>query len=59
MATDNEYLLYPLDTGDDPICPECSHPMVLAGHESREGKPDFVTFRCMKCGRTERFITDE
>jgi hypothetical protein len=32
---------------------------VLAVHEARQGKPDFVTFRCEHCGRTEKFICEE
>jgi hypothetical protein len=31
----------------------------LAGHEVRETKPDFISFRCVKCGRSEKFISEE
>jgi ribosomal protein S14 len=31
----------------------------LAGHEVRESKPDFITFRCQSCGRTEKYVRDE
>ena len=58
MSGDEEFLLYPLDTGEDPTCLACGKIMVVAGHEAREGKPDFITFRCMQCGRTERFICE-
>ena len=45
MPADREFLLYPLDTGEDPLCDRCRLPMLLAAHEVREGKPDFLTFR--------------
>jgi hypothetical protein len=56
---DQDYLLYPLDTGKPPICPGCSKTMVLAMAEVREGKPDFMTFRCNHCGRSERLVCEE
>jgi ribosomal protein S27AE len=46
MPPDQEFLLYPLDTGEDPLCPRCHLPMLLAAHEARYGKPAFLTFRC-------------
>jgi ribosomal protein S27AE len=52
-------LLYPLDTGEDPACLGCGAVMMMAGHEVRETKPDFITFRCERCGRTEKYICDE
>jgi ribosomal protein S27AE len=58
-AADQEFLLYPLDTGDDPICPACGTTMVLASHESREVEPNFLSFRCVRCGRSERFICEK
>ena len=59
MPGDQEYLLYPLDTGEDPACLRCGTIMGLAGHEVRETKPDFISFRCAKCGRSEKFICEE
>jgi hypothetical protein len=59
MPSDQEFLLYPLDTGEDPACLDCGALMMLAGHEVREGKPDFITFRCQSCGRTEKYVCDE
>jgi hypothetical protein len=44
--SDQEFLLYPLDTGEDPVCLGCGSQMTVAGHEVRESKPDFITFRC-------------
>jgi hypothetical protein len=58
MSGDEEFLLYPLDTGEDPTCLACGKIMVVAAQEAREGKPDFITFRCTQCGRTERFICE-
>jgi hypothetical protein len=40
MPGDQEFLLYPLDTGDDPACLDCGTLMMVAGHEVREAKPD-------------------
>lgn len=59
MSKDEEYLLYPLDTGEDPACRGCGAVMTVATHESREAKPDFITFRCGNCGRSERFLCDD
>jgi hypothetical protein len=59
MPSDQEFLFYPLDTGEDPTCLHCCTLMMLAGHEAREAKPDFITFRCKSCGRSEKFICDE
>jgi tRNA(Ile2) C34 agmatinyltransferase TiaS len=58
-ARDQHFLLYPLDTGEDPVCLGCGTQMTVAGHEARETKPDFITFRCPKCGRSERFLCEE
>src|SRR5271163_4518976 len=46
MSGDQEFLFYPLDTGEDPACLTCGTLMVIAAHEVRETKPDFITFRC-------------
>lgn len=59
MPNDQEFLLYPLDTGEDPACLDCGTLMMVAGHEVRETKPDFITFRCKRCGRSEKYICDE
>jgi hypothetical protein len=59
MPADEEFLLYPLDTGEDPPCPCCGKPMLIASVEAREGKPDFLTFRCARCSRSERFICEK
>jgi tRNA(Ile2) C34 agmatinyltransferase TiaS len=57
--SDQEFLLYPLDTGEDPVCLGCGSQMTVAGQEVRESKPDFITFRCPKCGRSEKFLLEE
>jgi predicted RNA-binding Zn-ribbon protein involved in translation (DUF1610 family) len=60
MATgDQDFLLYPLDTGEDPVCLSCGAILTVATHEAREGNPDFITFRCPNCGRSEKFLCDE
>jgi hypothetical protein len=50
MPSDQEFLLYPLDTGEDPACMDCGTLMMVAGHEVRDTKPDFTTFRCKRAG---------
>lgn len=57
--SDNEFLLYPLDTGDDPVCAGCGAQMTVATREIRESKPDFLSFRCPDCGRTEKFLCEQ
>ena len=42
--SDQEFLLYSLDTGEDPVCLGCGSQMAVAGHKVREIKPDFITF---------------
>jgi len=59
MPSDQEFLLYHLDTGDDPACPGCGAVMVVATHEVRETEPNFITFRSLSCRRSEKFICDE
>jgi hypothetical protein len=59
MARDEEYLLYPIDTGDDPVCLRCGSKMLLAGSEVRPGNPTLLTFRCDGCGQSEKFLSDE
>ena len=58
MSKDEDFLLYPLDTGEDPSCLACGKTMVVAAQEAREGEPDFIIFRCEHCGRTEKFICE-
>jgi hypothetical protein len=41
MSKDQDFLLYPLDTGEDPVCLGCGALMTLAGHAARETKPGF------------------
>jgi predicted RNA-binding Zn-ribbon protein involved in translation (DUF1610 family) len=59
MASDEEFLLYPLDTGEDPACSACGAVMIVAAHEARVIKPDFIAFRCEACGRLEKFVCEE
>ena len=59
MPSDQDFLLYSLDTGVDPACLGCGTIMKVVGHEVRETKPDFITFRCEACGRSEKFVCDE
>jgi hypothetical protein len=59
MPSDQEFLLYPLDTGEDPACLDCGTLMMVAGREVMDTKPDFITFRCKRCGRTEKYACDE
>jgi hypothetical protein len=58
-AADQEYLLYPIDTGEDPVCLGCGTQMTVSAHEVRAAKPDFITFRCANCGRSEKFLCEE
>ncbi len=51
-----DFLLYPIDTGEDPACLACGKTMSVAAIEERGDQPSFITFRCMHCGRTEREI---
>ena len=56
--TDLDFLLYPLATEEQPSCPECGKPMTIALHEARRDQPDFSTFRCVACKRSERFVDE-
>ncbi len=56
MRTDQDFLLYPLGTEEQPLCPACGEPMMIALHEARSDRPDFSTFRCQDCTRSERFV---
>jgi predicted RNA-binding Zn-ribbon protein involved in translation (DUF1610 family) len=58
MAADEEFLFYPLDTGEDPACLTCGDIMVVSTQELRDARPHFLTFRCPKCGRSEKYVTE-
>jgi len=58
MSKDHEFLLYPIDTGENPPCLACSKIMVIATIEERGSQPGFIAFRCEQCGRTEKFIRE-
>jgi hypothetical protein len=59
QTTDLDFLLYPLATKEVPICPECGAPMTIAVLEARGGdSPDFSTWRCVACQRSERFVIE-
>ena len=38
MAGEEEYLLYPIDTGEEPVCLRCAR-MLLAGSKARPESP--------------------
>jgi hypothetical protein len=57
--SDQDFLLYPIDTGEDPVCLGGGTQMTVAAHEVRENKPDFISFRCPNCGRSEKFLWEE
>ena len=59
MSGVEDLLLYPLATGDQPVCPKCCSPLVLVGFQSERGMPDFSSFRCPDCGRSETFADDD
>jgi hypothetical protein len=42
MTIDQDFLLYPLATADLPNCPACGGHMVVALHEVRDKRPDFL-----------------
>jgi hypothetical protein len=56
--TDLDFLLYPLATEEEPTCSACGAPMTIAVHEARGDRPDFSTFRCRTCTRSERFVLE-
>ena len=56
---ENEFLLYPLDTGEDPACLHCGKIMAVEILEARDRKPYLIAFRCESCGRIEKFICEE
>jgi hypothetical protein len=59
LPGDEEFLFYPLDTGEDPVCLRCASKMLLAGSEVREGQPTLLVFRCVRCGRSEKFLCED
>jgi transposase-like protein len=59
MSGIDDLLFYPLATGDQPVCPKCCSPLVLVGFQSERGMPDFSSFRCADCGRSETFADDD
>jgi len=59
MPHDQEFLLYPLDTGEDPACPRCGTVMLLAAAEVHNDRANILTFRCGRCGRSERLLHEE
>jgi tRNA(Ile2) C34 agmatinyltransferase TiaS len=51
-----DFLLYPLATEDEPRCPACGERMTMALFEARSAPAlDLSTFRCDACKRSERF----
>lgn len=59
MKAADDLLLYPLITGDPPLCPSCASPLALVGLQSEPGKLAFSRFRCPDCGRSESFADDD
>ena len=58
QTTDLDFLLYPLAIDEMPRCSECGATMEVAVFEAREDSPDFSTFRCSACQRSERFVIE-
>jgi transposase-like protein len=54
--TDLDFLIYPLAMEEVATCPACGAPMTVAVYEARDNCPDFSTFRCEACMRTEKFV---
>lgn len=52
-------MLHPIDTGEEQVCLRCASKMLLAGSEVRPKKPTLLTFRCDRCGQSEKFLNDE
>ena len=59
MRSNQDFLLYPLATADLPVCPGCGRPLAIAVHEVRENLPDFSTYICHGCARSERFVCEQ
>jgi transposase-like protein len=59
QTTDLDFLLYPLANYEMPECPECEAPMAMVLLEVRRDRPDFSTFQCPACRRSERFAIDD
>jgi hypothetical protein len=58
MKSDQDFLLYPLATEEPPECAACGKSMAIVLHEIRSNRPDFLTYRCPKCKRSERFVCE-
>jgi len=58
MTHSQEFLLYPLDTGKDPVCPRCGTVMLLAAAEVHNDRANILTFSG-RCGRSERLLYEE
>jgi hypothetical protein len=58
MRSDQDFLLYTLASAESPACPGCGRPMEVVLHEVRENRPDFSTFGCVACARSERFVCE-
>jgi hypothetical protein len=43
MPPDREFLLYPLDTGEDPLCDRCRHPMLLATRREKASRTSLLS----------------
>lgn len=56
---DKEFLFCPIDTGEDPACLACGKTMAVAAVDERGDDPSFITFRCMRCGRSEKFVCEQ
>jgi transcription elongation factor Elf1 len=56
MPKDQDFLLYPIDTG---ACLACGKTMLVATVEERKDQSGFIIFWCEHCGRTtEKFICE-
>ncbi len=51
-------LAVPDDTGEDPACLACGKAMAVAAVDERGDESSFITFRCLHCGRTEKFLCE-
>jgi transposase-like protein len=59
MKAAEDLLLYPLATGDWPVCPKCASPLVLVGFQSAHGQLALSRFRCPDCGRSETYTNED
>jgi hypothetical protein len=56
---EQDFLLYWLDTGENPACPSCGVAMQLVAAEVRDREPGFLTFQCTRCSRCVRGIHND